>query len=89
MSIRDRLGEDVKQALKAGDRARTSALRMLRARIQEREVALRTERGVGYALTDDFEVGLNVSNLFDDEHIEAFGGDVIERRALASVTYRW
>jgi iron complex outermembrane receptor protein len=43
----------------------------------------------GYRFTDRFEVGVNVSNLFDDEHIETFGGDIIERRALASVTYSW
>ncbi len=46
-------------------------------------------------LTANFEVrerlrlGVDVSNLFDDEHYEIFGGDLIGRRALASVTLLW
>ena len=34
-------------------------------------------------------LGVNVTNLFDDAHWEAFGGDVIRRRALLSVGYLW
>jgi iron complex outermembrane receptor protein len=34
-------------------------------------------------------LGLNVSNLFDDEHWESFGGDLLGRRALGSVTVHW
>jgi len=40
-------------------------------------------------VTDRVELGLNVSNLFDDEHWEAFGGDLLGRRALASVEPGW
>lgn len=38
---------------------------------------------------DKVSVGLNVSNVFDDEHWETFGGDLLGRRALGSVTLRW
>lgn len=43
----------------------------------------------GYRLTERIDLGVNVSNLFDDRHIETFGGDIIERRALGSVTFSW
>jgi iron complex outermembrane receptor protein len=43
----------------------------------------------GYQVTERIELGANVSNLFDEDHIEAFGGDIIERRALGSVTFSW
>jgi len=40
-------------------------------------------------VTPSWTVGLDVSNLFDDEHYEAFGGDILERRALGHVRYSW
>lgn len=40
-------------------------------------------------LTDMFGVGVDISNVFDDEHYEAFGGDILGRRALAFVTVNW
>ena len=36
-----------------------------------------------------FAIGLNVQNLLDDEHWESFGGDLLGRRALGSLTFRW
>lgn len=42
-----------------------------------------------YQVTDSIKVGLNVANLLDDEHWEAFGGDLLARRALASVEFGW
>ena len=42
-----------------------------------------------YRLTDSWSVGVNVSNLFDDQHYEFFSGDVVKRRALAHVAYSW
>jgi outer membrane receptor for ferrienterochelin and colicins len=42
-----------------------------------------------YNINDNWSVGLTVANAFDDEHWESFGGDLIGRRALASVTFRW
>ncbi len=34
-------------------------------------------------------LGLNVSNLLDEEHYESFGGDILSRRAIGSVTFAW
>lgn len=42
-----------------------------------------------YELNDNVSFGLNVSNLFDSNHYESFGGDLLERRALGSVTFNW
>lgn len=42
-----------------------------------------------YRLDDHWEIGLNVSNLLDNQHYEAFGGDLLERRALGHVSYSW
>lgn len=42
-----------------------------------------------YSINDRWSVGLNVSNLLDDQHYQAFGGDLLGRRALVNVAYRW
>ena len=42
-----------------------------------------------YLITDQVRVGLNVTNLLDDEHYQSFGGDLLGRRALANVSFRW
>ncbi len=42
-----------------------------------------------YQVNDRVRLGLNVSNLFDDEHYQSFGGDLLGRRALGSVTFNW
>ena len=42
-----------------------------------------------YRVTDSIKLGVNVSNLLDEEHWEAFGGDLLSRRALASIEYSW
>ncbi|MCP3963926.1 MAG: TonB-dependent receptor [bacterium] len=42
-----------------------------------------------YKIDDRWTVGLNISNLFDDEHYEAFGGDLVGRRAIASASFAW
>lgn len=41
------------------------------------------------ALSDQVSVGMQVANLFDDRHWEAFGGDVLRRRALTSLKFTW
>ncbi len=41
--------------------------------------------GATYRLTDNIELGLDVSNLFDDEHYQSFGGDLLQRRALGNI----
>jgi uncharacterized protein YqeY len=53
VSLRQTLADDVKAAMKAGDRPRIECLRMLRARVLEHEVALRPERGADHQATDD------------------------------------
>jgi outer membrane receptor for ferrienterochelin and colicins len=45
--------------------------------------------GAGYRFSDAWEVGLNVSNLFDDESYQTFGGDILGRRALGYVRFSW
>jgi iron complex outermembrane receptor protein len=42
-----------------------------------------------YRMSDAVSVGLTVTNLFDDEHYQSFGGDLIGRRALATVAFGW
>lgn len=43
----------------------------------------------GYRVNDRLSIGLNVANLFDERHYQIFGGDVLQRRALAYLTWRW
>ena len=42
-----------------------------------------------YRFNDSWEVGLNVSNLLDDEQYQSFGGDLVSRRALGHIAFRW
>jgi iron complex outermembrane receptor protein len=42
-----------------------------------------------YRFTPNWELGLDVTNLLDEEHWQSFGGDVLKRRALAHVTFSW
>jgi outer membrane receptor protein involved in Fe transport len=42
-----------------------------------------------YQLTNRFGLGVDISNLLDDEHYEAFGGDLMSRRALGFVSVNW
>jgi outer membrane receptor protein involved in Fe transport len=43
----------------------------------------------GYSINKTMRLGLNVANLVDNGHFEAFGGDVIYRRALMNMTFNW
>ena len=42
-----------------------------------------------YMINPHVSLGVNLSNVFDNEHWESFGGDLIGSRALASVTFNW
>ncbi len=44
---------------------------------------------VNYELSEGWGAGLQVSNLFDEEHIEVYSGDLMGRRALVHVKRRW
>jgi uncharacterized protein YqeY len=51
-TLRQRIEDDMKAAMKAGDKARLGALRMVKARMMEAEVALRGKKGRDYQLDD-------------------------------------
>jgi len=53
MSINERLAAELKDAMKQRDNTRVTCIRMLRSKIQEREVALRTERGKEAKVSDE------------------------------------
>ena len=52
MNVKERLESDLKQAMKDRAARRVSCVRMLRAKLLEREVALRAKNGRDYVLTD-------------------------------------
>lgn len=45
--------------------------------------------GANYKITDFLGFGVDVSNALDNEHYEAFGGDLMSRRALGFVSVNW
>lgn len=45
--------------------------------------------GANYELNNHLRFGVDISNLFDDEHYETFGGDILGRRALGFVGVGW
>ena len=75
MTIRRRLMDDLKPAMKAGDRTRVACVRMLRSRLLEREVALRPQKGAAYEIEDDEALGV-ISTYAKQrrEAIESFRG---------------
>jgi hypothetical protein len=40
-------------------------------------------------LTQQITAGVDAANLLDRDHYEAFGGDLLGRRALGHLTYSW
>jgi uncharacterized protein YqeY len=56
MSIKSRIAEDTKTAMKAGEKARVMTLRMLRSRMQEAEVHGRATAGRDFELDEDAEI---------------------------------
>jgi uncharacterized protein len=53
MSIREQLELDMKQAMRSREPERLTCIRMLRSKLQEREVQLRSKHGREYVLTED------------------------------------
>lgn len=45
--------------------------------------------GVSYRFTDRLEVGVDVSNVLDEEQYQTFGGDLVTRRALGHIAFSW
>jgi uncharacterized protein YqeY len=58
MSLKVRITSDITQALKKGDRTKVSVLRMVKARILEKEVELRSSKGRDYSLSDEETIGV-------------------------------
>lgn len=58
MSIKQRITDDLKAAMKAGDKARLGVLRMVKSRMLEAEVDLRTAKGRDYQLNDEEATGV-------------------------------
>jgi uncharacterized protein len=52
MTLRERIDQDLREAQKARDSVRVECLRMLKARMLEREVAQRATEGLDYRLPD-------------------------------------
>jgi hypothetical protein len=52
MSLKDRIGEDMKAAMKSGEKDRLGVLRMMRAKVLEVEVASREKLGRDHQATD-------------------------------------
>ena len=53
MSIKDKLDRDLKLAMKDRDSRRTACIRMLKARLLDREVALRAKCGTDHVISDE------------------------------------
>ena len=58
MTLKDRISDDLKTAMKSGDKLRLETLRTLRAALMEREIE---KRGGGPGMTPDDEVGVLTS----------------------------
>jgi outer membrane receptor protein involved in Fe transport len=44
---------------------------------------------LNFKIGNGFSLGANISNLLNNKHYEIFGGDILRRRAVASISYRW
>lgn len=53
MSLLVRLVDDMKAAMRAGEKDRLQVVRMLKSKLQEKQVARRAEKGPDYELTED------------------------------------
>jgi len=53
MSIKQRLDTDMKQSMKAREQRTVTCIRMLKSKLLEREVALRSKEGKDYEITDE------------------------------------
>jgi uncharacterized protein len=58
MTLKEKISEDLKAAMKSGDRIRLETLRTLRAALMEREIE---KRGAGPGMTAEDEVGVLTS----------------------------
>ena len=71
MALKDKISEDLKAAMKAGDKLRLETLRTIRAALMEKEIE---RRGPGKGMTPEDELGVLVSAAKKRrESIELFG----------------
>jgi outer membrane receptor protein involved in Fe transport len=42
-----------------------------------------------YHITENIDIGVAIANAFDDEAYQSFGGDLVGRRALGHISFRW
>ncbi len=45
--------------------------------------------GASYKLTENIELGLDINNALDSKDFQAFGGDIVRRRALGHIAFRF
>ena len=75
MSLKERIGEEMKTAMKSGDKDRLGVLRMLRARVLEAEVAAREKQGRDHEAADEEVVAVIASYAKQRrDSIEAYRG---------------
>jgi len=53
MALREKIEDDLKTALKAGDKQRLSCLRMVKAKVQEKQIELRSKEGPEAKLSEE------------------------------------
>ena len=58
MSLKERIASEIKTAMKSGDQTTVGVLRMVNAKILEKEVELRSKKGRDYQLDDDETLGV-------------------------------
>ena len=58
MSLKERISSEITTAMKSGDRNTVSVLRMVKAKILEKEVELRSKKGRDYQLNDEEAIGV-------------------------------
>ncbi len=84
MSINETIRTDMKTALKKGNKQRLAALRMIRARLQEAELTLRTKHGADYQIEDGEALKALTRHAKQlREAIEAYRSGGREERAVA------
>jgi uncharacterized protein YqeY len=81
VSLKERISEDLKRAMKSGDKVRLSALRMIRARILEMD-----KRGLNREMTEEEEVSLVLSEAKKrresiDEFTKGGRNDLVEKES--------
>jgi uncharacterized protein YqeY len=81
MAMRERLSEEVKTAMKGGDKARLSTLRLMQAAIKDRDIA---NRGAGKDAASDDEIAQLLAKMVKQREDSAKAFDDGNRPELAA-----